>query len=542
MKKTPPPKEVPVEKLGEVLDRAKTVLDQNDYEVLASVAQTLTLLTQELSAKRTTLDRLRKMLFGATTEKTKDVLDGQGEAAASGENGDADKPGNEDPAPEKKRPGHGRNAAAAHPGARQVKIPHPSLHTSDKCPGCEKGKVYLMAEPAVIVRITGMVPFGGTVYTMERLRCNLCGEVFTAPSPAGVGEKKYDETAVSMLGLLKYGLGLPLHRIHRLQKSQGIPLPATTQWDLLRDGAKLLSPAHEELIRQAAQGEVLYNDDTTMKILNLTAEERAKAADDKQSAGRTGVFTSGIVATCEKQKIALFFTGVKHAGENLSDVLARREPELAPPIQMCDALSRNTSGDFETILSHCIAHARRQFVDVVNNFPAECKYVLETLGKVYKNDAATVQMTPEDRLAFHQAESEPLMKDLEAWLKEQIEEHRVEPNSGLGEAIGYMHKYWQELTLFLRVAGAPLDNNLCERAIKKAILHRKNSLFYKTLAGARVGDVFMSLIHTAELNGANPFEYLVALQRHSKMVGEGPADWMPWNYTNTLASLPAPPS
>jgi len=542
MKKKPEFREVNAQDLGGILERVKTALSADDHAKLKGAVDTLAFLTAELQSKRTTLDRLRKMLFGATTEKTKDVLDGQGAAGASGDNGEADKPGNEGPAPDKKRPGHGRNAAVAHPGARQVKIAHPSLHPSDKCPECEKGKVYLMAEPAVLVRITGMVPFGGTVYTKERLRCNLCGEVFTAPSPVGVGEKKYDETATSMLGLLKYGLGLPFHRIHRLQKSQGIPLPATTQWEIVRDGAKQLAPAHEELIRQAAQGEVLYNDDTTMKILDLTAEERAKAAADNQTVGRTGVFTSGIVATREKQKIALFFTGVKHAGENLSDVLARREPELAPPVQMCDALSRNTSGDFETILSHCIAHARRQFVDVVNNFPAECRYVLETLGKVYKNDAATAQMTPEERLSFHQAESEPLMKELEAWLKEQIEEHKVEPNSGLGEAIGYMRKYWQELTLFLRVAGAPLDNNICERAIKKAILHRKNALFYRTLAGAHVGDVFMSLIHTAELNGANPFDYLVALQRHSKMVGEGPANWMPWNYTDTLASLPAPPS
>ena len=129
------------------------------------------------------------------------------------------------------------------------------------------------------------------------------------------------------------------------------------------------------------------------------------------------------------------------------------------------------------------------------------------------------------------------MKDLEVWLREQIEERRVEPNSGLGQAITYMRKHWTELTLFLRQPGAPLDNSAAERVIKRAIMHRKNSLFYKTETGARTGDAFMSLIHTAELNGAQPFEYLVALQRYHALVEENPEEWMPWNYAETKAGL-----
>jgi hypothetical protein len=154
-------------------------------------------------------------------------------------------------------------------------------------------------------------------------------------------------------------------------------------------------------------------------------------------------------------------------------------------------------------------------------------------------------MSATERLHFHQTESGPLMTDLETWMKSQLAEHKVEPNSGLGEAIGYMLKHWSELTLFLREADAPLDNNVCERALKKAILHRKNALFYKTLNGAHVGDVFMSLIHSAELNGARPFDYLVALLRHHEQVEEVPADWMPWNYVAALGRGPedrAPPA
>ena len=101
-----------------------------------------------------------------------------------------------------------------------------------------------------------------------------------------------------------------------------------------------------------------------------------------------------------------------------------------------------------------------------------------------------------------------------------------------------MLKRWDRLTLFLRKAGAPLENNICERALKRAIVHRKNSLFYRSLRGAHVGDVIMSLIHTAAECGTDPFEYLVALQRHAAAAKQSPAEWLPWNYTETLGLAP----
>jgi hypothetical protein len=205
---------------------------------------------------------------------------------------------------------------------------------------------------------------------------------------------------------------------------------------------------------------------------------------------------------------------------------------------MCDALSRNMPSDLKTVLANCLAHGRRQFVDIIDNFPDECRHVIEALKVIYKNDAKAreEQMSPEARLEFHQTHSQSTMTQLQAWLERQLDEHLVEPNSALGQAISYMQRHWSALTLFLRQAGAPLDNNICERALKKAILHRKNSLFYKTDRGARVGDLYMSLIYTCELNGANPFDYLTELERHADELAEHPSDWMPWNYRTTLAS------
>ena len=105
-------------------------------------------------------------------------------------------------------------------------------------------------------------------------------------------------------------------------------------------------------------------------------------------------------------------------------------------------------------------------MEVVENFPAECRFVLETLRGVYHNDtlAREQELSPEDRLHFHQEHSEPLMKGLHEWLEGQLAEHKTEPNSELGKAISYLLNHWPKLTLFLQEPGAPLDNNIVTAA------------------------------------------------------------------------------
>jgi transposase len=435
--------------------------------------------------------------------------------------------------------GHGRNGAEAYRGAVRVDVAHPSLRAGDACPACGEGTVYDKT-PGVRVRIAGQPPLSATVYQLQKLRCHLCGQVFSADAPTEAGPRKYDATAGGMIALLKYGSGLPFNRLEGLQGDLGVPLPASTQWDIVEALAGSLAAVLDELIRQAAQGEVLHNDDTTVKILELMgqrARHEALPGAENSLEDRRGVYTSGVVALGDGHRVALFFSGHRHAGENLARVLKHRAEELPPPIQMCDALARNLPGELQTILAHCLAHARRRFVDVYDRFPEPCRHLLESLAVVYRNDAMARErgLTPEDRLRFHQEASGPTMDALRAWLEQQLGEKRTEPNSALGGAIGYTLKHWEELTLFLRQAGAPLDNNVCERALKKAILHRKNALFYKTRNGAKVGDLFMSLIYTCQLNGANPFDYLTELQRHADELTARPEQWMPWNYRDTLA-------
>jgi transposase len=546
--------EVDSSRLEEVLARAEQALRPEDVALIRAVVEAYRYVVDLVDDKNTSIGRLRQLLFGSHTEKTKTVLGRKADlrdapaangAAADPESVsgevDIDRSNETDEAPARK--GHGRNGAGAYRGAERIDVPHPSLKAGDPCPACEEGIVYAKT-PGVLVRITGQPPLTATVYELQKLRCGLCGQVFTAPPPAEAGEQKYDATAGSMIALLKYGSGLPFNRLEGLQGHLEIPLPASTQWEVVEAVATVLAPAFDELIRQAAQGDVLHNDDTTVRILALMGQRgppapAVDAVEEANGAGqRTGLFTSGVVALCDGHRVALFFSGRQHAGENLADVLKHRAAELTPPIQMCDALSRNLPVELQTIVANCLAHARRQFVDVYDRFPEPCRFLLEALAVVYRNDASAREkrLSPQQRLEFHQRASGPTMQQLHDWLKRQLDEKLVEPNSALGGAIRYMLNHWEKLTLFLRQAGAPLDNNVCERALKKAILHRKNALFYKTANGARVGDLFMSLIYTCELNEGNPFDYLTQLQRHADQVGASPEVWTPWNYREALTS------
>jgi len=543
--------------LEDALRRAEERLDEKDYAILRAVVDAYDTIAELVEGKNITIARLRKLLFGSQTEKTNAVVgNGKDSQSPPPQAVAVSAPGTEpisstdaenvEQSPPK---GHGRNGADAYTGAEKVVVRHESLQPGDPCPKCEEGTVYETGRPGVLVRLVGQAPVAATVYELQKLRCNLCSEIFTAQAPAGIGTEKYDATSGSMVALLKYGSGMPFNRMEGLQANLGIPLPASTQWDIVEAKAQTIEPAFEELIRQAADGEVVHNDDTTVKILEMMGERAKTDAFGEDSSKedveespkkpeRRGLFTSGIVSTREGRKIALFFSGRQHAGENLKDVLSRRAETLTAPIQMCDALSRNLPADLETIVAHCLAHGRRQFVDVAEQFPEECRYVLESLAVIYRNDAIARQrnLSPSARRHFHQSESGPTMEKLHIWLGRQLEDRLVEPNSSLGGAISYMLKHWERLTLFLRVPGAPLDNNICERALKKAILHRKNALFYKTGHGAHVGDVFMSLIHTCELCGANAFDYLTELERHAGEMTANPQDWMPWNYRETSHS------
>lgn len=535
------------------LARIEPQIAHADFELIQRLVGTITFVMSLVRAQRSTLARLRRLFGFTSSEKTADVL-GEQKAEPSSASGTAsfEPPATTDPAatsdpagaePEKpKAKGHGRLPASAYAAATHFPVAHEHLSPGISCPGCARGKLYDLEEPARLLRIVGQPMLAALCWDCQRLRCNACGHVYTARAPQEAHGPKFDETAVSMLALCRYSVGLPHNRLERLQGSLETPVPSSTQWDVLQENAPTFQPVFDEMARQAAQGAIVHDDDTYVRILALMGKRRAELLKKGElpDPERTGLFTTAVVSITDDGPIALFYTGRKYAGENLADLLKLREAEREPPILMSDALdSRNVPKGHTVIESNCVAHARRGIVDQIPNFPSECKYVLEMLRKVFVIDAQCREqgLSPEQRLRVHQHASGPVMDELHTWMTEQMSAKRVEPNSGLGKAYKYMLKRWQKLTLFLRKAGAPLENNICERALKKAICHRRNSLFYRTPRGAEVGDMFMSLIHTAELRGANPFDFLTEVQRHAKAVAQDPADWLPWTYRATFSRL-----
>ena len=503
------------------LARVRPGVSPEDYGKIEAMCAALPKLVEMIEQEHMTMHKLRHVLFGAKTERTDRVCPPTAPPSLI------------PPIPKPKCKGHGRIKAKAYTGAQWEEIPHPTLQPGCRCPLCAKGTVRAQKTKAILLRIVASPPIAATGYELERLRCDACGVVFTASAPAAAGLEKYDPSVGVMVAALRYGVGVPHYRLERFQLNLGVPLPASTQWELMVPLRVQAQPVFDVLVVLVANAPLLHHDDTNMRILDLRRPGTATADQlALMDPPRKGTFTTNVLADVESHPVALYFTGWQHAGENLADVLRHRAADLAPPIQMCDALSRNTSPEFDTILALCLSHGRREFVSVAPSFPEECRYVLEALGTVYRCDAEAKaqKMDPVRRLAHHQTHSQPVMARLHVWLREKIDGKHVEPNSGLGQAINYLLKHWEPLTLFLRKAGAPLDNNRCEQALKMAILHRKNSLSYKTLNGAQTGDLFMSLIHTCRLNRINPFAYLLAIATHPKEVKAQPSAWLPWNY------------
>ena len=506
----------------EFLEAMRGCLPAIHFERISRIFQLLDGLLLLLEQKNLSIAKLRQLCFGAATESARNVC--------------GKKPAGE---PRKaKAKGHGRNSHRHYTGARRVRISHPTLKAGQRCPECAKGKLRPRKEPAVTITVTAQPPVGAVIHEREQLRCDTCGKMFTAPSPAEAGVEKYDASVGVMVGLMRYGSGMPFYRLERLQKSLGVPLPASVQWEQVDQIARYLQPVYKHLLTQAAQASVMYSDDTGMRVSSLRKEIQSQ-----EKPKRTGLFTTGIVGEVDDHSVTIFFTGRKHAGENLAEVLAQREAQQPPPLHMCDGLSRNAPKGHATVDCQCNVHARRGFVEVEGDFPEECRKVVESFSTIYQVEAQAREdgLKAEERLRLHQTRSGPVMEELRAWFTEMIDGKKVEPNSGLGEAIAYMQARWTELTQFLRVPGAPIDNNSAERALKMAILHRKNSLFYRTQRGAEVGDMFMSLVQTCRSNGVNPFDYMMAVVRHVARAKAEPGRWMPWNYQTALneqATLP----
>jgi len=503
---------------------------REDRAVLVQIVRMHFWLLFVVQEAKLSLKRLRTLLFGAPARPTPAAPASDPQLAATVTPPCAPLPPT--PPPRQRhghRPGQGRHGAQTYVGAQQVVCRHEELAVGQRCPVCGRGRLYTLP-PGVEIRINGNALLAAIRYTVEKLRCSACGMVFTAALPAEAGVEKYSPQARAVLVVSRYYLGLPLSRIEAYQAMLGVPVPDATQWDHIEQVADCGYMVFAHLEWLAAQGELIHQDDTSVRILAFLKENQAAAE-------RTGMYTTVLLVQVGERMICLYYSGRAQAGENLRTLLTQRQAGQALPLVMSDALASNAADETTLIRCHCLAHGRRKFSDLAEMFPQACHVVLEILGQVFDHDEAAreQQMSPAARLAYPQASSRPLMDTLKRWLDQQGAERLVEPNSSLGKAIAYLRAHWETLTRFLTIAGAPLDNNLAERALKLFIRQRKNSLFYATEHSAYIASVLTSLIATCLQAGVNAVEYLVALQEQRHQVFADPGAWLPWTYQAPLA-------
>ncbi len=532
--------------IEQLIERLKqTNLEQHEVTLLERLLRTFLSLVSLLQEKRASIKRLKQMIFGSKTEKRKSRRKPDAESQTDPGASDPQSPPPEQsttessasaeapespPQPKEKDspPGHGRKGAKDYPGAKVIQLFHTKLQAGDRCPNPDcRGCLHRLKKPSPKIYLTGHPVVSATRYDREVLRCTQCEAYFRAELPEGVPEKgKYDPTADVAIVMFKYGAGMPFYRQARLQESCGVSVAESVQFERCEVVAEVVLVVYKLLRRLGADGRVFHSDDTTVVILACVREDKALEQGEKNRA----TYTTGMVISCERWMIALYESGRRHSGENLDRVIEKRSEGLETPIQVGDAASANWSRKSETIESKCVAHGRRKFTEIEESFPVECEEVLLALAKVYGIDAETKGMSAAERLAHHQTHSQPIMEGLREWIEAQFRERRVEPNSALGKSLQYWLNHWEGLTRFLSVAGAPLDNNLAEQALKRFVLFRKNSLFYKTPHGAGVGDILMSVIETCRLNDVNAWEYLETLMRNADRVRENPSAFLPWNY------------
>lgn len=518
-------------------------LTAEDRRVLVKVLTFYFWLLFALREAKLSLTRLKTLVFGEKAKKREPPASGGAAGGGSEPSGTgtaaspAVPPARGQGAAEVSewRPGHGRQSARVYREAQRVECRHEELAVGERCPACGRGRLYRL--PAGIeMRLDGHALLSAVRYEVEKLRCSACGQVFTAALPAEAGTEKYSARARAVLVLGRYYLGVPLYRLEGYQALVGVPVPDATQWDQIERVADCAYPVFKRLESLAAQGEVIYQDDTPVRVLSLIAENRDTEA---QASARTGMYTTGLMVQAGERRICLYYAGRQHAGENLAALLRQRETQRDQPLVMSDALASNNAEESTLIRCHCLAHGRRKFSELEEVFPVESAVVTEALKQVFEHDeeARVQQLSAADRLAYHHTYSAPIMDALKAWLEQQGAERLVEPNSSLGKAIAYLLGHWATLTRFLTVPGAPLDNNVAERALKLCIRQRKNSLFYATEHSAYVASLLSSVIATCLQAGVNALEYLVAVQNNRQAVFATPAAWLPWTYP--AARVPA---
>jgi hypothetical protein len=276
-----------------------------------------------------------------------------------------------------------------------------------------------------------------------------------------------------------------LYRQETLQNYLGVPLQASTQWELMAAQEDVLKALYHAFEWDAAQGKGISIDDTKARIL----EQIAKNKKVQKKKDKASCYTTGIVSAHEDHMTYIFVTDNQTAGKSAAPFLRLRNSKLPTPYMMCDALTANIPEEISKdlyILCYCLTHARRQFYELPDGYDDLAEEVMRLIGKIYDNESETKKMNAEERLAYHQQHSTPLMEELRTYLIIQV---------------------------------------------------RKASMFYKTLKSAKIASYIQTALYSAAQNDLNPYEYMKTVLDNKEAVLKNPGQWLPWNYQATLAGL-----
>ncbi len=504
-------------------------LEKKDLTLLFEAFKACLHLQERASHNDLTIKKLKKLLgMVSSSEKLKGMM--------------ANSDSSEDTKPEKKKEPKKLQKKSAPIKAEIVHHKIEKHSKGDSCSECLKGKLYKF-EPGSFIRVSSESPFRTKNHISEKLRCNMCEKVFTASLPKevlddGKAGQKYGYTSRSLMSIYKYFSGMPFFRQETLQSIFNCHISASSIFDQSEQVANMIKPVFDHLKVLASSADHFYLDDTTNKILDKKPILKKRRGSNKETL-RIGVYSSGMIATYNKKDIVLFKTNIGHAGEFIDEILDKRSKDLQIPKLMSDAASQNKPSRQKVIWCLCNAHARRQFFDLLDDYPEFCKKIIFYFDKIFENEriAKNKKLNEDDRLLFHKEDSLDYYQKIISLAENHLKEKKTEPNSNLGRAIKYLLRHKEGLMQFCYTKGAKLDNNKMEAMLKLIVIGRKNHYFFKSSVGAAVSDTILSVIATAKGTGINIFEYLTHLQRFSKEVRKNPDLWTPWNYLTTLENI-----
>lgn len=526
-------KEVDSQALSELIARIEAAIEHDlalsvgDMKLLLSAITTLCTLQSKIEQDGVTLHKLRKLLGMVKQSERRPQSNNSASTSKTSKRSK-------------------KSSSRSKSTIQEPKVVHHNMQHHQRgevCQECQRGKLYKY-DPAQLIRITGHARYEATKHVVEQLRCNGCQVIIKAPLPESVladggPNQKYGYSARALMVIDKFYTGTPYYHQGNLANIFGNVIVASTIYDQCEHVANAVMPVLYELHRQAANGYRFSYDDTRNRILTQQPELREKP-NSKGKQLRTGVYTSGLIASChDGRDIVLFNTSLGHAGEFLDEILKQRRADLPAPLTMSDALSSNSVSQVTIKQAFCNAHSRRLFFDLESIYPKDIEWLLETYGRIWENEDVIKDRGYDDdrRLTYHQKHSLPAMEQLKQWALKKQASDVFEEHSALGKAVKYFLKHYDKLILFCVEPGALIDNNRMEEKLKIPIRGRKTSHFYKTAIGAGVANILISIIATADQANENIYEYLQALQKNNEFVKQDPAAWLPWSYRATLAKL-----